>query len=112
MNPFHRISLMQKLAPMSAASVALMAGIITAVIFDVPVGTSLEAAHLREITAPCVREDSPWRNADAVSIGPASPERAPRVVWTGEGAAVANATLDRVRDVADERKTGRGSRSL
>jgi hypothetical protein len=91
---------------------ALTAGIMMALIFDVWDGTSSEAAHLRAITAPCVLEDSLGRNADAVSIGPASPERAPRVVWTGEGAAVANATLDRVRDVADERKTGRGSRSL
>jgi hypothetical protein len=86
---------------MSAASMALMVGIMMAVIFDMSDRKSLEAAHLRAITVLRVMEDSLGRNSEALSIGPASLGHPTRIVWTGERAALANTTLDRVRDVAD-----------
>jgi hypothetical protein len=111
MNTFRRIGLVPKLVLTWAASMALMAGIMMTLIFDLSNGKSLLAAHLRAILAPCVFKDSLGCKSDALSIGPASPEHATCGVWTGKVAALANVTHERVRDIADERKTGLGSRS-
>lgn len=96
MNLLRRISLVPKLALISAFSMTLIAGVMIVAILDVSYQKTLHGAELQASTALRVFEDSLSRNSEAFSTGAA---------WAGEVGAIPLAVLDRVSDMTGAQVT-------
>jgi methyl-accepting chemotaxis protein len=105
MNPLQRISLVPKLALISALSMVLMAGTMFVVFLNLSYEKTIEAAKVQATTALRVFDDSLSRGTDAFSTATLSPGHVTAMVWTGERSDIPLAALDRVSDLTGAQVT-------